>query len=199
VSSVQSRFLETIRASFGQAQNLDYHQLRLQRALHSHNIDAKYELAKLLDPPQHPLCKCRVVYDAKQLSITYTPYEKRQIRRLKIVYNDEIEYKHKYLDREQLEALFALRAECDDIIIVKSGLIRDTTIANLAFYDGSQWITPKRPLLEGTTRERYLQSGKIVAKDIFVDDLRSFRALALMNAMVDFDIICEENIEEVIC
>lgn len=199
VSSVNIKFLETICSRFGQPQNLAYHQSRLERALHSLGSAKKYNLAELLEPPKTPLCKCRVIYDTQKLTIEYTPYEKRQIRSLKIVYNDEIEYEHKYLNRELLGELFALRAACDDVLIVKSGLIRDTSIANVAFFDGRDWVTPKRPLLCGTTRERYLKSGKIIAKDIFVDDLKSFKGVALMNAMIDFDIICQDNIEEVIC
>ena len=78
-------------------------------------------------------------------------------------------------------------------------MITDTSIANIAFYDGEKWLTPKRPLLKGTTRARYLKSGLVIEKDIFVDDIKLFTKVALMNAMIDFDIMAEDNIEDKIC
>lgn len=195
-SLVSKKYLETIKALDGQVQNLPYHQERLNAALNSSDI---YDLEEYLKPPKEGLYKCRVVYDERDIELSYLPYEKRTVSSLKIVYNDEIDYTKKYLERSLLNELFALRADSDDILIVKGGLITDTSIANVTFFDGVDWITPKRPLLKGTTRERYLRSHKIVEKDIFVDDLKSFQKLALMNAMIDFDIIAEENLEDIIC
>lgn len=186
-------YLETIRALDGEIFHLEYHQWRLAKTLAKHNLQA------LLNPPKKGLYRCRVLYDLQNIQIEYIPYTKRSIKTLKLIYNDDIEYEKKYSNRSSLDELFALRAECDEILIVKSGLIRDTSIANVAFFDGSEWITPRRPLLEGTTRERLLREKKIVARDVFVDDLAAFRGLALMNAMVDFDIIHQENIKEIIC
>ena len=51
------------------------------------------------------------------------------------------------------------------------------------------WFTPRNPLLKGTTRARLLSVGKIVESDIRVQELRSFSQVALLNAMVDFDIL----------
>lgn len=194
-SLVSKKYLETIKALDGKIYNLEYHQSRLEKSLG----EKTHRLIEHLAPPLEGLYRCRVVYDFKSINVEYIKYEKRTTRRLKLIYNDEIEYAKKYSDRELLNTLFALRGECDDILIVKSGLITDTSIANVAFYDGKEWLTPKRPLLEGTTRERYLKNKKIVAKDIFVDDLPSFINVALMNAMIDFDIIPQQNIGEIIC
>lgn len=198
-SLVSKKFLETIKAVDGKVQNLVYHQLRLESVLRSLKTSQHYMLENYLLPPLDGIYRCRVVYDENELDVTYFPYEKRSVGSLKIVYNDEIEYSQKYLDRELLETLLELRDGCDDILIVKSGLIRDTSIANVAFYDGEKWSTPKRPLLKGTTRQRYLDSAKIIQRDIFVDDLKGFTKVALMNAMIDFDIIRKDNIEEIIC
>jgi len=196
---VSKKYLETIKAVDGVVQNLDYHQQRLHSVLSSYSNPIWHTLKSHLNPPKKGLYKCRVVYDDKELDITYKEYKKRRVESLKIVYNDEIEYSKKYLERKLLNELFALKDNCDDVLIVKSGLITDTSIANVAFYDGEKWLTPKRPLLKGTTRQRYLETKKMIERDIFVDDIKDFTKIALMNAMIDFDIIPIYNLEEIIC
>lgn len=195
---MSKKYLETIRAIDGAVQHLEYHQRRLERTLGSYNATV-HNLSQLLKPPKNGLYRCRVLYDEDSIEIEYIVYMKRNIKSLKIIYNDEIEYSKKYANRETLNELFALRETYDDILIVKGGLITETSIANIAFYDGRQWFTPKRVLLKGTTRERYLKNKKLIEKDIFVDDLKDFKQVALMNAMLDFDIMAKENIGEVIC
>jgi 4-amino-4-deoxychorismate lyase len=51
------------------------------------------------------------------------------------------------------------------------------------------WLTPKTPLLNGTTRQRLLDDGKIVEAEIKVHELRRFTKVALLNAMIGFDIL----------
>jgi 4-amino-4-deoxychorismate lyase len=118
---------------------------------------------------------------------------------LKLIEHNSLEYSKKYVNREPLERLYAQREECDDILIVQNGYIKDTTIANVAFFDGRDWLTPSEPLLNGTTRERLLQEGFLKTEDIRVDALKRFQKMALMNAMIDFDIIADKKIEELIC
>jgi 4-amino-4-deoxychorismate lyase len=74
------------------------------------------------------LFKCRVTYGPDIESIEFEPYRKRTVRSLKLVVSDEIEYSFKFKDRSALEALFAQRGDCDDIIIVKNGLVTDSFI-----------------------------------------------------------------------
>lgn len=192
-------YLETIKSVDGVIYNLSYHQQRLESVLSSFANATIHNLTESLNPPQNATFRCRVVYDEKNIEVEYVPYVKRQVRSLKLVYSDDIDYSKKYANRESLNELFLLKADCDDVLIVKSGLVTDTSIANVAFYDGLVWITPKRPLLKGTMRQKYLDSKKISQRDIFVDDLKNYKKVALMNAMIDFDIIAEENIEEIIC
>ena len=72
----------------------------------------------------------------------------------------------KLRQRGKLNELFAKKGSCDDVIIVRNGLITDSSYANLIFFDGREWITPKVPLLEGTCRARLLASGKIKTGNI---------------------------------
>lgn len=62
----------------------------------------------------------------------------------------------------------------------------DTSIANIAFFDGVKWITPNTPLLQGTTRTRLLDEGKIYEAEISLELIPQFKKIALMNAMVGF-------------
>ncbi|MEA1982295.1 MAG: aminotransferase class IV family protein [Campylobacterota bacterium] len=193
---MSKKYLETIKAVNGEVYNLEYHQRRLENTLEG---SKKHTLLQSLKPPSRGLFRCRVVYDKESLNVEYLNYSKRQVKTLKIVYSDDIEYPKKYENRDAIGELFALRGNCDDILIVKGGLVTDTSIANVAFYDGKRWLTPKRPLLYGTTRERYLKDDLLVEADIFVDDIREFTKVALMNAIIDFDIIPLNNIEDIIC
>jgi len=139
------------------------------------------------------------MYDIKEIKIEYLPYTKREVKTLKLVVNDTIEYSKKYANRDEINQLVNQKENCDDILIVQNGLVLDTSIANIAFFDGREWFTPKTPLLKGTCRARLLDEDKIIEKDISVQEIKSFKTIALMNAMIDFDIIAVDNIEEIIC
>ena len=197
---VKIEFLETIKALDGRIENLSYHQKRYESVLASYGVADYKDLGAYLSPPPKGLYRCRVVYTLdKIVEVTYHSYVKRSIKHLKAITANELEYAKKYVDREALNALYAKRGSCDDILIIQNALITDTSIANVAFFDGAEWFTPKQPLLAGTTRQRLLDSGFLKLADIGINELSSFKAMALMNAMIDFDIITDKNIREIIC
>lgn len=174
-------FLETIKIVDGEALHVEYHQRRLERALPN-----SYKLIEhLKNTPANTTCRCRVIYDEESLHVEYVEYKMKHIKSLHVV-SSNIEYEHKYLDRCELNALYELRKNCDDVLIVKDGLIRETTIANIAFFDGNSWFTPKKPLLCGTTRDRYLDNKLVLEKDIYIDELKHFQKCAILNSMMGF-------------
>ena len=189
------QYLETIKAVDGELFHLNYHQQRLNETLGNKKI----LLAEILKPPTSGLFRCRVVYNARNYRVSYHPYEKRIVQKLKLIFDDTIEYSRKYYDRSPLERLLEKKSFCDDILIVKNRLITDTSIANIALQYKNEWLTPREPLLYGTTRARLLDEKKIFEDDIAVEDLKKFKQMALMNAMIDFDIIQNENIKEIVC
>ena len=75
------------------------------------------------------------------------------------------------------------------MIFVKNGIVTDTSIANIAIYYENSWITSKKCLLKGTTRARLIEEKKLIEKDISLEMLKNASQIALMNAMIDFDII----------
>ena len=186
---MNSSYIETIRAVDGEIFHIEYHQERYQRVLSSFGIDEFKNLSEFLNPPKWGVYRCRIVYDSTNISVTYHEYKKREIETLKILFDNEIDYRFKSIDRESIDSIFSQKGECDDILIIKNLLITDTSIANIAFFKDGIWFTPKNPLLKGTTRERLLREGKIVEADIRVQELRSFSQVALLNAMIDFDIL----------
>ncbi|MCW8953928.1 MAG: aminotransferase class IV family protein [Sulfurimonas sp.] len=186
-------YLETIKAVDGELFNMSYHQARYESVLKELGDSDIKDLKECLNPPQFGTYRCRLVFTSENITVSYHEYNKRDISSLKLIFNNDIEYSMKSTCRDEIDTLFAQRGEGDDILIIKDLLVSDTSIANIAFYKEGSWITPKTPLLKGTTRARLLDEGKITEADIKVQDLRTFSQVALLNAMIDFDILdrCE--------
>jgi len=182
--------VETISVIDGKALHLSYHQERLNRSQKAlFNSFTPINLHEIIKPPSsNGQIKCRVVYADDLIDVNYSTYHPRVVQNLKLL-ESNIDYSFKYSNRDELNELYAQRGSADDILIVKNGLITDTTIANIAFWDGFKWITPKSPLLKGTTRERLIKNGFIVQKDIYIDEIKKFESFALMNAMIGFKLI----------
>lgn len=187
------QFVETIKIKGGEAQAIAYHQERMERTLRQFfpslcNATSMPSLEKLVAPTADmDFYKARVVYGEQGVKdISYAAYAMREIRSLQVVENDAITYDYKSTDRSSLNALVAQKGDCDEIIIVKHGLLTDTSFTNLAIYDGNHWITPKRPLLLGTKRAALLDKGIIQEADITLNDLRNAVKVSLFNAMIEF-------------
>lgn len=180
------RFIETIRIDGGKAANLCGHNRRMNetRAFHWPGC-CPLDLSDFLClSPDMDGVRCRVVYDGGGIGeITYAPYAMREVRSLRLVEAD-VNYRFKSADRRELDCLFAARGCRDDVLIVRQGLLTDTTIANIALFDGTGWYTPQHPLLRGTRRESLLAQGILAEREIKREDLPSFSRLRLFNAMI---------------
>lgn len=177
---------ETIRCQDGLVAHLSYHQERLNASLQCLGSQTHFDLNTLIVPPSNGLYRCRFVYDASDFHIEYHPYTPRTITSLRLVCDDTIHYPLKYTHRDNLNSLFERRESCDDVLIVKEGVIRDTTIANIALYIEGQWLTPQVPLLRGTTRARLLDEGFLLPAVLTPMDIAHAQKIAIMNAMVGF-------------
>ena len=140
-----------------------------------------------LQVPSQGVFKCRIVYDDMTKEVEFIPYEPKSIRSLRVVEHDRINYEFKYKDRKSIDKLFALREDCDDILIVKKGNITDSSFANIVLKRDDEWYTPWSALLKGTMRQKLIDNGTIAEEEITVADLPSFRAFKLINAMLEFD------------
>jgi len=182
---------ETIKCNDGKLFNLEFHQVRFEKAQKGYfGISPQLTLSEKLEIPEfakNGLFRCRVTYSKQIDKVEFLPHQFRQIKSLKLVEDNEIDYRFKYADRERLNLLFEKRGNCDDIIIVKNECITDSLAANLIFFDGEKWMTPETSLLPGTQRAKLLDEGKITECSITPEDIRKFEKVGLINAMQDLE------------
>lgn len=178
---------ETIKCNNGNLSNMEFHQARIEKAQKEYlGISPQITLFEKLVIPEFAkdgLFRCRVTYSKQIEKVEFLPHHYRRIKNLKLVEDNEIDYRFKYTNRERLNLLFANRGNCDDIIIVKNGCITDSFAANLVFFDGEIWVTPETPLLPGTQRAKLLDEGRIFECRITTEGLKKFKKVGLINAM----------------
>lgn len=182
------RLIESISLREGVIENMQAHRQRIHESLdacfHSQprwNWDS--EIARL-SIPSKGWYKLRLVYDQFGVEATFEPYSIRPIASLRIVVGNGIEYEHKFEDRRQLQELFHQRGDCDDVLIIRDGLVTDTSYANIMFRSPSGWVTPTSFLLNGTMRRKLLDSGRITENPIRVEDLSRYSHFRLINALL---------------
>ena len=181
--------LETIKIEDGVIHNLPYHQARCTQSRQAlYGATDILDLETNISPPPKGLYRCRILYKKNIRTIEYIPYVPKIISSLKIIASN-VEYTYKYANRDALNSLLSRGKKYDDILIEKNGYLTDTSIANIAFYDGEQWITPQNPLLKGTMRQKLIDKGFLQTKQIKVDDISTYTQVALMNAMLGFEIL----------
>jgi 4-amino-4-deoxychorismate lyase len=182
-----SRFIETIRAENGITGSLDLHQERVNRTLRDWGADGHVDLSETLGAvsiPAHPVCRVRVEYDLSGiLQVSFFEYVIKSIRNIRLVDIGGREYRYKYADREWIHSLVHTSG-CDEIIMMRDNWITDASIANLAFYNGAEWITSDTPLFQGTRRQYLLENGLIREAPVRRSDLSSFHLVKLINAMI---------------
>jgi len=150
------------------------------------NIDLG-EILRNVKTPEQGLYKCRILYDDRSRKIEFVPYEVRPVRTLRIIEDDRISYEFKYNDRMAINRLFELRENCDDILIVKHGMVTDSSIANIVFKRDKKWFTPWAPLLKGTMRSKLLELNLVQEEEIRLKEIYNFESFKLINAMLEFE------------
>jgi 4-amino-4-deoxychorismate lyase len=186
-----SLLLETIKLQDGEYQNLFYHEQRMNRSLKTlcgefEHFDLE-EFLKQLERPAQGLFKCRIVYDEQSKEVEFMPYTPKLVNTLRVIEHDRISYEFKYADRKTLNKLYELRQASDDILIVKRGLVTDSSYANIVFRRGKHWYTPWSALLKGTQRTKLLERDVIHEEEIRVEDIETFETFKLINAMLEFE------------
>lgn len=183
------RFIETICINDGVIENLSAHNERMHNTIRVHYGSSAMPVS-LEDFITAEGCKgrtrCRVEYTSAVEKVEYFPYSIREVKSLQLVNDDMAEYSFKYADRSVLDRNFSLRDNADDVVIVRSGMLTDTSIANIALYKEGKWFTPKYPLLKGTRRARLLAEGIIEEDIIMADSLHKYEKIRLFNAMISF-------------
>lgn len=183
------RFIETICINDGVIQNLSAHNERMNNTIRVHYGSSVVPLS-LEDYITADGCtgriRCRVEYTSKVEKVEYFPYRIREVKSLQLVNDDSAEYSFKYANRSVLDRNFALRGNADDVVIVRSGMLTDTSIANIALFKEGKWYTPKYPLLKGTCRAKLLAVGIVEEDTIMANSLHKYEKIRLFNAMISF-------------
>ncbi len=192
---------ETVCVINGLMQNTRWHQQRYEKSfLEYYGKPAFTPLTENIHIPpfcRSGTCKMRISYNEASKKVEFEEYAVKEITTLQLVEDNTIEYNLKYTDRGRLQKLLEGKGNCDDILIVKKGMITDSSFCNIVFFDGSEWITPSTPLLRGTARERLLSSGTITERNIGVTDIINFKSFKLINSMRDFKCIPESGITNI--
>lgn len=184
------RFIETIRIENSVVNNLKFHEKRMHDTMMCFYPECTVpDLSSIIEFPEKykDRTRCRILYGKNIEKLEYFPYQIRKVEYLQAVECNSIDYGYKYEDRNNLNRLYDLRGECDDVLIIRNGLITDTSIANIALlnYYG-KWETPTTPLLKGTMRSYLLESGFIEENEIEFSSIHSYSKICLFNAMIPF-------------
>ena len=104
-----SLFIETIRIENGRIHNLSYHNRRMNET--RRNVLRQTDVLDLNDyirPVNYrERTKCRVEYDVDIRNVEYAAYHFRPVSSLRLVVDDEADYRYKSRDRSVLNRLFA--------------------------------------------------------------------------------------------
>ncbi|MDR0621258.1 MAG: aminotransferase class IV [Deltaproteobacteria bacterium] len=185
----EPRFLESIKLLNGAYHNLELHRSRMTRAaLAAFGSRPGFDLYEALPKsvPKTGLHKVRLIYGQKLESVGITPYSMPSPKTMAVVQATELDYRHKYLNRSDIEIL-AANAPADDVIIAINGFVTDSSYANLVFENAHGLYTPEDPLLAGVKRQALLASGAIRTRRIKVSDIMDYDRVRLINAMIDLE------------
>jgi 4-amino-4-deoxychorismate lyase len=194
-----SQFFESICVKVGLAENLHFHQARVNKTLtafdaSSHSIELASIVRQLILPTQG-LFKLRISYDLNgNYQSVLTPYQYKQIQHFTLVDMKGQSYDYKYENRDWINASLS-QSGIDEIMMHDAGLIKDCSYTNIVFYDGLNWYTPELPLLEGTQRAKLIKEGIIKPKALYISDLPNFQKFRCINAMIHWDNAVEYKID----
>jgi 4-amino-4-deoxychorismate lyase len=181
---------ESIRIENRQFMHLSYHQERVDRSRRIlFNVTERLDLSSIPVPEEvsSGVFKCRITYRHRIEKVEIISYKRKVIRRLKLIADNDLDYSYKFCDRSAIGKHLEKLSGDEDIILIKHGLITDSSFSNLAFFDGTKWVTPTIPLLKGTCRQRLLDEGRIIKDIITPSDLMNYSKVSLINAMTDLD------------
>ena len=180
-------FFETIRYKNGIVENVSYHQARINRTLSALGGNIPIQLDKILiegNVEKDIVYKIKCFYNLEgAYHIEKEIYHKKIIQTVSIHLAAQEEYQYKYTNRSWLnEAL--KKSGTDEMIIVQNNMVKDGNYFNLVFFNGTEWHTPKHPLLLGTHRARLIEENKIIENIITLSDLANYTTLKYINAMM---------------
>lgn len=195
-------FTEAIKLENRILQNLEYHHDRANRTaskFYGTEIDLFAIQDSLPTGVGLGLYKCRVVYGTKIEKIEYIPYVLTEKKRVGFVVDNGVDYSYKYEDRSRLTNLIR-SSGCDDVIIIKNGMVTDASASNLVFESasGEELVTPADCLLGGTKRQYLIDKGIVKEKPISIDEVRSYQKVYFISSMIDLKDNVQIDVQDLI-
>jgi 4-amino-4-deoxychorismate lyase len=195
------RLLETICIIDGQPQNIIYHNQRFNQASrHFWNKNEAIDLYEKIKVPTEMTTgaiRCRILYKNEIEEIQYIPYQYKQIKSLQLI-NTDLDYSYKFEDRTAINNLYKQKNNADDILMVKNGLITDTSYANIVFKAGNKLFTPSQPMLHGTKRAKLMYQKIIQPMLISISDLQNFSHFCIINSFLNLDDANFQSVKNII-
>ncbi len=187
------QILETIRISNFIPENIDLHQIRMDNAYKTVfkkqnpiSLENIFQSEKITD---NLVYKWRIIFSENNYSTSIEIYNIKPVKSLKLIdipYN--FDYSIKLADRSKINSFYSLKGNCDDVILVKNGLLTDSSYANLVFKFKNQLFTPKIPLLNGIRRTLLINVKKVEIINISVEDIDKYEGVYLVNSMMDIEV-----------
>ena len=185
------QFIETICYEQGSFQRLELHTQRCNKTrYHFFGNQPAIRLETILSIPEHlkdHTVKCTVTYGVDILNIEYSVYVIKSVKSLQIVTDNVVDYSFKFADRTQLTSLFDKKGQYDDILIIKDGLITDTSYANIIYLSNNRWYSQQYPLLLGTRLQYYIALNLVTPTRLTFNDLSNFSEARIINAMISLE------------
>lgn len=180
-------FFESMALIEGKIRNLNLHQIRINQTFAYFYPEYKaHELLNLkLDNItfQYPFSKLKFSYNHSEYILEIAPYQINSIEMVIPIHQPLLDYSFKYSNRLIINHLKNKVSNSAEILIVKNGIIRDTSIHNIIFSNGHEWFTPDEPLLNGTMRQYLLLKKIITKRKISLQNLDQFNKFKLINAL----------------
>lgn len=182
---------ETIRLEGNMALNLKYHFQRMSKSAYLlFNEDISFleslsnEIGLLRYQERH---RCKVYYNLHEYKLEISKYNPQHAAYITFITDDDLEYSLKFSNRQCIEKHVTNLREGEVPIFVKNSLVSDSNYANIALWNGREWLTPDTPLLRGTKRQFLLDKNLIKEASIHVEDMYKYPKLMLINAMLDWE------------
>ena len=185
------QFIEAIKVVDGEVKNIKEHIDRVNytrsQNWEKYNKIIDNDIIKLINKKEGTI-KLRFTYDNINIyQPTCTQYRLKQVKHIKLITDNTIEYAFKSINRESLNKLKLRVKQDEEVLIVKCNRLTDTSYTNIALYDGIKWVTPSIPLLNGTKRRQLIKQRKLIEVDLTPKDIGKYKAISLINAMIELE------------
>ena len=184
------QFLETIRVNNSLLENIELHQTRVELTFQKYYSSVcPFDLKNILkiEKTLVGIHKLRFLYNKDEFIYEILPYALKNISKVKLIQNNDINYSLKFLNRDFFDNLKNEHNAYDDFIIVKNDFLTDCTYANLVFFDNKEFFTPISPLLKGTMRQKLVNLNFIKEAEITINNFKNYSKFMLINAMLPFE------------